>query len=78
MLVEAAEYVESPWGAGIELDDDPVARAWQLAGIAPLGELDRLELLASASVSDLLDGTAERAHSALETLRFGAGGTLDL
>lgn len=76
-LAAAAEFVELPWGARIELDDDPVARSWQLAGIAPVGELDRFELLASASIPALLDGVAERTRAALETLRFRVGGPGD-
>jgi uncharacterized protein len=40
--------------AGIELSDDPVASAWQLAAIAPLGEYDRYALLTSTSTGALL------------------------
>ncbi|WP_374010095.1 LON peptidase substrate-binding domain-containing protein [Leifsonia sp. LS-T14] len=40
--------------ADIELSDDPVAAAWQLAAIAPLGEYDRYTLLRSTSIGGLL------------------------
>ena len=43
-----------PWPTDIELADDPVARAWQLAGIAPLGTLDHQDLLESGDVASLL------------------------
>jgi uncharacterized protein len=39
---------------GIELSEDPVASAWQLAAIAPLGEYDRYALLTSTSTGALL------------------------
>ena len=51
------------WPADVELTDEPVARAWQLAGIAPLGPLDQVELLASATMADLLDGIVERTRA---------------
>jgi hypothetical protein len=38
----------------IELSDDPVAAAWQLAAIAPLGEYDQYTLLRSTTMGDLL------------------------
>jgi Lon protease-like protein len=40
--------------ADIELSEDPVASAWQLASIAPLGEYDRYALLRSPSTDVLL------------------------
>lgn len=46
--------VESAWDADTELSDDPLASAWQLAAIAPLGEYDRFTLLRSDSVGGLL------------------------
>ena len=45
---------DSPWGTDTELSDDPLAAAWQLAAIAPLGEYDRYTLLRSTSVGALL------------------------
>lgn len=43
-------------------------RSWQLAGIAPLGSLDHRALLRSASVGELLEGTAELTTEAVELL----------
>ncbi len=45
---------DSPWDADIELSDDPLAAAWQLAAIAPLGEYDQYTLLQSTTVGALL------------------------
>ncbi|MBI5161340.1 MAG: LON peptidase substrate-binding domain-containing protein [Micrococcales bacterium] len=78
-LALASEYLELPWSADIELNADPVQHAWQLAGIAPLGPLDQLSLLASQSVAELLESTSRCTAEALETLRYrveGADGDL--
>lgn len=42
------------WDAGTPLSDDPVEAAWQLAALAPLGELDRYSLLRSTTMGGLL------------------------
>lgn len=51
------------WPADIDLTDEPVARAWQLAGIAPLGELDQVELLASGTMAELLAGIVTKTEA---------------
>ena len=53
-LALASEFTEDVWPADVELSDDPVAAAWQLAAIAPLGALDQVELLAADSMDGLL------------------------
>jgi uncharacterized protein len=53
-LALASEFREHVWPADVELSDDPLRACWQLAGIAPLGPLDQLELLRSPSIADLL------------------------
>jgi len=55
-LALASEFSERVWPSDIELSDDPVTRAWQLAGIAPLGPLDQLALLQVGSLAELLGG----------------------
>ena len=45
---------DGPWDADTELSDDPLAAAWQLAAIAPLGEYDRYTLLRSTTAGALL------------------------
>ncbi|MEV4667181.1 LON peptidase substrate-binding domain-containing protein [Microbacterium sp. LWO12-1.2] len=49
-----ARAPEARWDAGTELSDDPLAAAWQLAAIAPLGEYDRYTLLRSTTAGSLL------------------------
>ena len=59
-----------PWPTDIELADDPVARAWQLAGIAPLGTLDHQDLLESTGVAGLLSQVEQTVTSALEVFKL--------
>jgi Lon protease-like protein len=54
VLSRAAEYAETQWDANIELSDDPLESSWQLAAIAPLGQLDQFRLLRSTTVGGLL------------------------
>jgi Lon protease-like protein len=68
-----AELGESTWPATVELDADPTARAWQLAGVAPLGPLDQLALLGSASITDLLGNLARMADEQASVLAFRLG-----
>ena len=58
-LSRASEFSELNWSPEIELSDDPVARVWQLAAISPLGPLDQVALLRSATMAELLDGIIE-------------------
>lgn len=58
-LAVASEFTEGIWPAGVELSDDPVAAAWQLAAIAPLGALDQVELLRSTTLEGLLSRVRE-------------------
>lgn len=54
VLSRAAEYTEVQWDPNIELSDDPLESSWQLAAIAPLGQIDQLRLLRSTTVGGLL------------------------
>jgi Lon protease-like protein len=58
-LALASEFAENVWPADIELSEDPVAAAWQLAAIAPLGAMDQIELLRADSLERLLTRLAE-------------------
>lgn len=49
-----AHAPEARWEPDTELSDDPLAGAWQLAAIAPLGEYDRYALLRSTTTGALL------------------------
>lgn len=45
---------EARWDADTELSETPLAAAWQLAAIAPLGEYDKYALLQSTTAGALL------------------------
>jgi len=68
-LAVASEFVDQQWAVDVELSDDPVAASWQLAAIAPLGELDQIELLRVAGLSELLESTARLTDAAMETMQ---------
>ncbi|MGR2751289.1 LON peptidase substrate-binding domain-containing protein [Agromyces arachidis] len=78
-IARASEFVELPWDADIALSDDPVASAWQLAGIAPLTALDQVKLLGSRTLQELLTRLVELTHDAGEVLTaaWTAGDSLD-
>jgi Lon protease-like protein len=68
-LARASEYSDQQWPIDVALDDDPVIAAWQLAGIAPLGPLDKVELLRATTMRELLtrvQGLTEAAADMLE------------
>jgi Lon protease-like protein len=65
-LAGASEFMDGLWPADVELSDDRIAAAWQLAAIAPLGELDQLTLLRSTSTATLLGSVIDLTHAAGE------------
>lgn len=69
VLALASEFGELLFGPMTELSDDPVEACWQLAGILPVGELDRFDLLSSTSIGDLLTQTGRIAEAAEIALR---------
>jgi Lon protease-like protein len=66
-LAQASEFGEQLWPADVELSEDPVAAAWQLAGIAPIGPMDQVSLLGASSVSELLSGVIEATTATAES-----------
>jgi uncharacterized protein len=58
-LAVASEFTENVWPSDVELSDNPVAAAWQLAAISPLNALDQLALLGSTSFAELLARVSE-------------------
>ena len=72
-LVLKHELGEPAHPAAVELDDDPAIAGWQLAAIAPLGELDHLALLRSPSCTDLLSHLFELAEDEAGVLAFRLG-----
>lgn len=69
LLAFASEFGELQFGADIDLSDDPMGACWQLAGILPIGELDRYDLLASQSAEELISQTYAIVATADDTLR---------
>jgi len=69
LLAFASEFGQLQFGANFELSDDPMAACWQLAGILPVGELDRYDLLCSQSAEELIAQTNGIVATADETLR---------
>jgi len=72
-LALKAELGEPAAPATVELAGEPEAAAWQLAAIAPLGELDKLALLGTPSCTDLLDRLAGLADEEAGVLAFRLG-----
>jgi uncharacterized protein len=66
-LAVASEFAENIWPADIELSDNPVAAAWQLAAISPINALDQVALLRSTSVAELLARVSELTREAALT-----------
>ena len=67
-LRAAGESGDQLWSADVEISDDPVAAAWQLAAIAPVGPLDQIALLRSETMESLLTALVELMDSAGESL----------
>jgi len=57
-----------PWAASVEISDDPVEAAWQLAAIAPLGPLDQVGLLGAESMHQLLISLIELTDAAAQSI----------
>lgn len=72
-IARATEFAELPWPPDIDLDEDPVTRAWQLGGIAPVGPLDQLAFLGAGSIGSLLEEISARTAEAVDTFVFRAG-----
>ena len=51
----AEQFGDQLWSPDVELSSDPMAAVWQLAAVAPLGPLDQVALLRSATTKELLE-----------------------
>ena len=69
LLSFASEFGQLQFGADVELSDDPMSACWQLAGVLPVGELDRFDLLSSTSAEELIAQTHAIVATADDTLR---------
>lgn len=58
LLTRISEFGQLVFGPDIELSEDPMGACWQLAGILPVGELDRFDMLCSQSAEELLSRAA--------------------
>jgi len=67
-LAQASEFAEQRWSADVELVEEPVSAAWQLAGIAPVGELDQVALLRATALEDLLTDIQRLTSESMATL----------
>ncbi|WP_150951411.1 LON peptidase substrate-binding domain-containing protein [Microbacterium testaceum] len=59
VLGRAQLFGGTRWDPEVELAEEPLPRAWQVAAIAPLGELDQMELLRSVTLGGLLRATID-------------------
>lgn len=69
-LVLKRQLDEQAFPADVVLDADPAAAAWQLAAIAPFGELDQLGLLGAPSCTELLSQLHDLAVEEAAVLAF--------
>lgn len=71
VLTLASEFGPLVFGPDVEFSADPVGACWQLAGVLPVGELDRFDLLCSQSTEELISrtyGIVTVAESALRAM----------
>jgi len=66
----ASEFADQEWSPDVELSHDPVAAAWQLAAIAPVGSLDQIVLLRSDTMAALLENIIDLTQAAAESLAW--------
>lgn len=69
LLSFASQFGDFQFEADVELSDDPMEACWQLAGVLPIGEMDRFDLLSCQSAEDLIAQTYEIVTTADDTLR---------
>lgn len=71
VLARSAEFADLRWDPDVELSEDPVQSAWQLAAIAPLGQLDQLQLLSATTMGGLLRSLIDLTLEAESLLSAG-------
>jgi Lon protease-like protein len=77
LLTLVSEFGELVFGADIEFSDDPISATWQMAGILPIGELDRFDLLSSQSAEELIARAYSIATNGIDTVREMLAGNGD-
>ena len=73
----ASEFTDDAWAADVTLSEDPVEAAWQLAGIAPVGPLDQVDMLRSTTMAGLLRAIFDHTEAAADAFRLPGPGDLD-
>lgn len=68
LLTMASTFGDLTFGPDVEISDDPIEASWQLAGVLPVGELDRLDVLMSDTPAELLARTAAIVEAGMATL----------
>lgn len=69
LLSFASQFGDFQFEADVGVSDDPMEACWQLAGVLPIGEMDRFDLLSSQSAEDLIAQAYEIVTTADDTLR---------
>lgn len=67
-LVRASEFEDLAWSPAVQLSEDPIDALWQLAAIAPVGPLDQLKILGSATSRELLDAIYDATRDMSEII----------
>lgn len=70
-LALSTEFGDAAWSADVELAADPVDCAWQLAGISPVGVIDRIAFLRTTTIDQLLGLLISETRHAVDALRAG-------
>jgi len=73
-MVLRAQLDEPGWSPDVDLDDDLSVAAWQLAGVAPLEQVDQVALLGATTATGLLDDLARLAEETTAVLAFRLSG----
>jgi len=73
----ASEFTDDAWSASVALSEDPVEAAWQLAGIAPVGPLDQVDMLRSTTMAGLLRSIFDHTEAAADAFRVPGPDDLD-
>lgn len=68
LLAMASTFGDLTFGSDVDISDDPIEASWQMAGVLPVGELDRLDVLMSDSPAELLARTAAIVEAGMSTL----------
>ena len=69
----AAQLADQPVDSEFNFSEDPVVACWQLAALAPIGDLDRTELLSLTTGGEVLERVLSETDETLELMRLMRG-----